>query len=255
MQRYVWMAGLLYFSVDAVLLMGANQLCGFPQSSKRIILAATVGAAYALLCLKPGFHFLGNLFWRTVSLALIAVIAFGLDSSSLRRGFIFAFLQLAMLGILDGRREGFWQIVLAVSVVFLLSMIGFGDGAGRQYLPIQIEFEGKTARFTALRDTGNCLQDPLTGESVLVVSPKVGEALLGIPISEMADPVKILQEHPLPGLRLIPYRTIGNSTGLLLAMRFGNVRLGEKVTSQTVAFSPQPIGEGKTFQALAGGNI
>ena len=56
-----------------------------------------------------------------------------------------------------------------------------------------------------------------------------------------------------PGLRLIPYASVGQRGGLLLAMRFRDVKLGGKDGSALIALAPEPIGRGEGFQALAGG--
>ena len=64
---------LLNFLVDFLLLLGASRLCGQPVKTYRVCGAAAVGGIYAGACLLPGFYFLGNLLWRTVSLGAMAV--------------------------------------------------------------------------------------------------------------------------------------------------------------------------------------
>lgn len=255
METYMLVTILLHGVVDLLLMMGTNQLCGYPQKWKRMLPGALIGCLYSWACMQPDFHFLGNDLWRGVALVLTVLTAFGEDLSALRRGLVFGVMRLAILGVLNGRGESFWMAALAASVVCLLSLIGFGDGTGKQYLPVCISYDGKKAAFTALLDTGNTLSDPLTGESVLIVSPQVAQNLLCLTPLQIADPVKTLENSRVPGLRLIPYRAVGQPGGLLLGIRFQNVQMGDRVGAQTVAFAPQTIGEGKPFQALAGGMV
>ena len=105
-------------------------------------------------------------------------------------------------------------------------------------------------RLTALRDTGNSLRDPITGKPVLIVGADIAEKLTGLSPAALRDPVRTMGS--LPGLRLIPYRTVGN-TGFLLALRIPSVKIGNRQGSALVAFSPHILGSG--YQALTGGTV
>ena len=106
---------------------------------------------------------------------------------------------------------------------------------------------------TALRDSGNTLQDPVTGESVLVIGPKAAEQLTGLNPQQLRTPLESLGS--LPGLRLIPYKAVGCSGGMLLAKRFERVKIGKKWGRVLVAFAPEGLGEGQMYQALTGGAL
>ena len=105
----------------------------------------------------------------------------------------------------------------------------------------------------ALKDTGNSLRDPLSGEQVLIFGPEAAQKLLDLDVETLKHPLEALQSSP--GLRLIPYSAVGQPGGFLLAKRFRNVKLGDQTRSALVAFAPEPIGTGQPFQALAGGSI
>ena len=87
----------LNFLVDFLLLLGADRLCGFPTALKRCGAAAGLGALYSGGCFLPGWGFLGNTLWRTVFLCLMAVLAFGCDRSTLRRGGVFVMLSMNVI--------------------------------------------------------------------------------------------------------------------------------------------------------------
>jgi hypothetical protein len=104
-----------------------------------------------------------------------------------------------------------------------------------------------------LRDTGNGLQDPITGESVLVIGPEAAANLLGLTQSQLQNPVETLKQRTVPGLRLIPYRSVGQPGGMLLGLRIKEVTVGDRRGSVLVAFAPARIGGNEGYQALTGG--
>ncbi len=246
---------LLNFLVDFLLLLGAGRLCGYPVKLKRALPAAVLGGIYAGCCLLPGFHFLGNTLWRVVSLVGISVIAYGLSVSALRRGLVFAFLSLALGGaVLMLGRGGPAGIVGASAVICLLCGFGFKERIGvTKYVPVELSYGDKNLRLTALRDTGNTLRDPITGQQVLVVGADVAGELTGLTREQLRTPVESL--HILPGLRLIPYSSVGNAGGFLLALRLKKVKIGSWQGSSLVAFAPEGLHSEGTYQALTGGTV
>ena len=64
-----------------------------------------------------------------------------------------------------------------------------------------------------------------------------------------------MRQPPFPGLRLIPYKTIGQSDGFLLGMRIASAQVGDWKGGLLVALAPEEFNcEGK-FQALTGGVV
>ena len=255
MRVYLDLVVLLNFLVDFLLLLGTNRLAGHPPGWKRCALAAALGGLYSGACMVRGLNFLGNTFWRLVFLGLMGVIAFGADRSAWKRCALFVMLSMALGGIALGLGGGsFWVLLLSACGVWLLCRLGFGGTAGgREYVPLEIRHQGSTLRLTALRDTGNTLRDPISGEAVLVVSAAAAGKLTGLTAEQLRRPLETMGAHALPGLRLIPYRAVGQSGGMLLAMRFRQVTVGDKRGPALVAFAPDRIGEG--YQALMGGAL
>lgn len=255
MAVYLDLVVLLNFLVDFLLLIGTNRLCGYRTGWGRPALAAAVGAVYGGVCLLPGFHFLGNTLWRVVSLALMTWIAYGWSKSSLRRGMVFTLLSMALGGIALGIGGGdFWSLIAAAAGVFLMCALGFREKVGSvSYIPVELAYCGKRMRLTALQDTGNALRDPVTGGSVLVVGAEVAQQLTGLTQQQLSRPVEAMQSAPLPGLRLIPYRSVGQTAGLLLALRFQDVKIGDWKGSTLVAFAPEGLSREGAYQALTGG--
>ncbi len=94
---------------------------------------------------------------------------------------------------------------------------------GQEYVDVTLHWDGHTQRVLALRDTGNTLRDPITGAPVLVVSAQVGQRLTGLTREQLAKPIETMAQRPIPGLRLIPYRAVGQSGGLLLGLSLERV--------------------------------
>ena len=256
MPIYLDLVVLLNFLVDFLLLMGTNRLCGCPLRTKRAAAAALVGGLYGGACFLPGFLFLGNTLWRLVFLGLMAVIAFGLNSGAIRQGILFVFLSMALGGIATGMgRDDFPGILLASGAVLLMCFVGFRGRVGRLYTAVKLIHGGKIQMLTALQDTGNSLKDPVSGESVLIVGADVAQELLGLTEMDLKDPVMTVEKQTVPGLRLIPYRSVGNPYGMLLAARLDEVWIGKERAGGLVAFAPEEIGRGEAYQALAGGAL
>ena len=122
-------------------------------------------------------------------------------------------------------------------------------------VPVELSYGGRTARITALRDTGNTLLDPLTGRQVLVVGADVAELLMGLTPRELRYPVDTMTKKRIPGLRLIPYHTIDNPGGMLLGLWVEKVKIGKQKGGALVALAPEKLCEDGRFQALTGGSV
>ncbi len=257
MPVYLDLVVLLNFLVDYFLILGTNRLSGFPLRPWRSAAAALLGAAYSAACLLPGLDFLMDTLWRMVSLALMALVAFGWNAGSLKRGGLLVLLSMALGGIAMGLGGGSIPgLILCAGGIWALCALSFGGRAGqREYVPLRITYGDKTVNLIALRDTGNTLCDPITGEQVLVIGAESAGRLTGLTPAQLASPLETMTRQTVPGLRMIPYRAVGQPGGMLLAMRFRDVQLGSRHTHALVAFAPEAVGKGEGYQALTGGSI
>lgn len=236
----------LNFLVDLCLLLGVNRLSGHPPGVRRAAAAAALGGGYAGACLVPGLSFLASGLWRAVSLGLMGWTAFGADRSGWTRSMLFVLLSMALGGLAVSLDTGGAGLPLCAGGLGLLCRMGLRS-RGQEMVPITVTYKGRTIRALALRDTGNSLRDPITGETIAVLSPGLGEKL-GLPAKALRDPVSAM----VPGLRLIPARTVGGG-GLLAAVRCEAVTIGGKTAGTLVAFARENFGNGE-YQALTGGS-
>lgn len=122
-------------------------------------------------------------------------------------------------------------------------------------------FSTGSIELTALQDSGNTLQDPVSGQPVLVVDGGYVQDLfpseLGITLEAMKNPISTIEHLALKGagimFRLLPYRAVRVDCGMLLAARMDSVTIHKKkYQNQLVALSPTPVSDGGAYQALIG---
>lgn len=257
MRVYVDGVMAINFLVDLLLLLGTNRLAGFPSDKKRLTAASLLGALYSGVCLLPDFRFLGSTLWRMVFLGLMGGIAFGWNRSALRRCGIFLLLSMALGGMAVALgRADIRVLALASLGLWCLSRLSFESPVGsREYVPLEITRGENTVKLLALRDTGNTLRDPISGEQALVISPSAASRLTGLTEGQLKNPMETLAAGSLPGLRLIPFRTVGSSGGMMLAMAFDQVVLDGRKRRALVAFAPENFDREGAYQALTGGGI
>lgn len=251
---YLDLVLVLNFLVDFFLILASNRLSGFPPAVARAIPAAMLGGIYAAGCLVQGFSFLGGMLWRLVSLGLMSVVAFGWNLSALRRGVVFTLLSMALGGLVMGvNRKSFGMLLLCALGLWMLCTVGFGGKIGaRSYVPVEFSVGNRKLAVLALRDTGNLLKDPVSGEQVLVADAAIAEQLLGLSREELSHPVQTLASGRVSGLRLIPYSTVSGSD-MMLAYRFRRVKIGNTYQDPLIAFAAGEIDGAREYRMLTGG--
>ncbi len=251
---YLDLVLILNYSVDFLLLMASDTLLGRPGSRLRCALGAALGAGYGAACFLPGLGFLDSGLWRLVFLALVGAAAFGPDSAGWKRTGAFVLLSLALNGLTAalGRGELPLLLLCAGGLWLLCRLLLPGGGPGSRAV-LTIAHQGKRVSLNALRDTGNTLRDPITGEAVYIIGPGAARELTGLTARQLREPLATLEEMPLGGLRLIPYRAVGCAGGLLLAKTMDNVTVGGRQKRAVIAFAPEGLGEAQGCEALVTG--
>ncbi len=265
--------------LDYLLLSVCGRLTATVLRRTRLLLAAVVGGVYAAASLMPGLGFLGTLPWQMVFALALCLVAFGPGRGLVRQSVVLALLAAAFSGVvlaltellaapaaLVGRRVYY---PMSVPVLVLTAGGAFGAirwGLGRlthqggDIAAVRVVLGGRQARFTALRDTGNTLRDPISGCPVLVADGALlGRLLpeLRVTAAELKMPAALLERinARCPALRprLLPYKAVGVDGGLLLALRPEEVEISGKREAMLVAFSPGSVSDGGGYEALLGG--
>lgn len=249
--------------IDYFVLLGAAKVCGVKLRRARYAVSAALGALYAALSVLPDAEFLSLAPIKLAMGILMALIAFGKDERLLRCTLVF-FAVSALFG------GAVWAIsmksgtsptgavymplsmpvlILSFSIIYAVLSIVFrctAKNAGRQIFDVTLKLSGKCVELRALSDTGNSLIDPVTGDGVMLVSASALNEL--IPNCEKITTENI-SEFPEFKLRLIPYRAVGTSGGLLPAFRPDKIIVGNTARDDIlIAISPQVGGDG--FNAI-----
>lgn len=277
---------LLNTALNGLLLLGTARLGGAAMIWWRMALAAALGGAYAVAAVALPWPWLSSLVAKILSAAAMTALAFGLRRGSVKLGGIFLALGAAFAGVvlavvevmgtglllMDGGAYypvSARALLLTAAAVYVLSRTVFAQlvrHTGGEVLPVELWAGPRSVKLTALRDTGNTLRDPVSNQEVVVTEWQTARGLLPPEARNLAEPSAL--ENPaelLPRLmtampsgkwRLIPFRAVGVSGGMLLAMRCDRVRIGKRtVRGGVVAFSPTPLSDGGGYTALIGGSI
>lgn len=241
----IHMAAGLNLCINALLLYGVGCMTGQRPRLWRLLAAAALGAAHAAVCLRPDCRPLGALPCRLLVLTLMGLLTFGGEGRAAAS--LLLVTPALENAVAQAGRGGWWQLAACIAALWLLG----GFCPQRRVIPVEITRGNRTLRLRALYDTGNELRDPVTGEGVLVIGSGEALRLTGLTERQLESPLQTMESRPLPGLRLVPYQSVGAKNGLLLAMRFPDVRIGGRSRPALVAFAPQSFG--REYQALAGG--
>ena len=266
--------------IDVVLLACSARLCGSPIRKGRLALAGLLGGLYSVAALWPGLGFLQHGLIRFCVMVLMLVAAFDCGRQLLRQGMmflacgccfagvVFAMTQLTGAGLLR-LPGGTYYPVSALSLLALVTLCwavcrllfsGCAQHAPRQMVQLHLRLGSQSRTLRALVDTGNTLKDPMTNEPVLVAGWELAAALLpGLCCTqqEFRNAPELMRrlsrERPELRTRLIPYRSVGVSQGLLLAVRCEAQVQDRPYRPALLAFSPTPVSAAGEYEVLTGG--
>ena len=232
-------------AIDTGLLVCSARLCGEQFRWGRMILAGVLGGAYAVAAVLPGGDFLRHGLVKASMAAAICLVAFGASARYFRltavycamgclfAGLVLAFTQLTGTGLLRLPGGGFYPVsamaLLSIGALCLaivrLMFAGSIQHTARSYETLELRLGENMVSLRALIDTGNTLKDPMTNEPVLVLDWSAAARLLpesNLREQDFLHPAELMRrlmlEHPGLRARLVPYRAVGVSQGLLLAV-------------------------------------
>ncbi|MBI2874661.1 MAG: sigma-E processing peptidase SpoIIGA [Firmicutes bacterium] len=280
---------LINFFFDYLVLVLTARMSGSRAHPGRMALAALLGAGYFLLILWEGAGFLGGLAVKLLFSALMVAVAFvpRLPGEFVRLLAYFYgvsfFVGGASFGLYSLARSGLWPLgpvpwwtvlpgSLAVSIAgrYVLRRFSRRLWEERLLVPIWIGVGGKEVRLMSLVDTGNQLNDPLTGTPVIVAELDPLAVLLPPPVSEACSAAgetegftsfleEIQDDQTGDGwirrIRLVPFRSLGTRSGILIGFRPDAIRIGENPSGRAlveavVAVSPHALSQDGSYQAL-----
>ena len=280
---YIDQVFLLNTIVDYLLLLAGARLAGTPLRRLRFLLCAGLGGLYAAAVFFDGFGpVLAHPIGKILSGVAISWIAYAKEPRSWRIVCLFFLLSggfagiLLALGLASGSPGVYlsnvyygrinWAILLisAAGISLLLHLV-FRQGArhgGNGLMDVEISIAGKKTVLSVLHDTGNTLRNPVNGKPVLVVEqdslrnlwPAEAESILRQPSPPEEKMAQLYQAEIPLSFTLLPFRSVGVSSGLLLAVHSDYIRInGKKHRKELIALVPGLISDGGGYHGLWGG--
>lgn len=279
---YVDTLFLLNAMVDYLLLLAAARLAGEPLARLRFLLGALLGGGYAVAIFLPGLAFLRHPLCRGAAAVLMLLAAYGGSRRLVRQGVIFLALSCAFaggvlaVGLMGGQglalgRSGVIYSPLDLKLVLLsaagcygaltmaFSRVGAAHRCLRGAAAGAADHRGADGGAGGPGRHGEHPHRPGIGPPVMVAE---GDRLTAL-FPKECRPERDDLEDPASGLvrlgrgawrgrfSLLPYRAVGVSRGLLLAVRVDQIQLaGENKGPLLVALSPTPVSDGGGYGAL-----
>lgn len=264
--------------LDYGLLMATARIAGCPFVRLRLLAGALFGGLYALLIFVPGLEFLSAVPLRLCSGVVMLLMAFGGQRRFFHLLLVFAGVTMAvgggvlaltavgsatLYGGVVGTGADFLAVILAGAAGCMLLSLGFrrkGALGRRNYAQVSLALGERSTSFRALVDTGNSLTDQSNRRVIVADWQVLGELLppeIGLERADVQSPGSGFEKLARvlgPGrVRLLSYRTVGLSDGLLLALRPDRVEInGRKRPGMLVAASAHPVSDGGEYQGLVG---
>ncbi|MBR6353176.1 MAG: sigma-E processing peptidase SpoIIGA [Oscillospiraceae bacterium] len=197
---------LLSLLVDYLLCLMTARFCGLVLRRARYLLAALLGAVYAVLVFLPGLQWAAQPAVSLCAAAGMGLVAFGGERRLLRCCAAFLAVSASLGGLVwaialragsmrppDGRLllGGF-----ALSYLLLTLLSRTRQRRAREsQVTVELRLGQAHSVFRALLDSGNCLRDPLTQAPVMLVSPAVLRPLFpGLEaLLDERDPVALVE--------------------------------------------------------------
>lgn len=252
MSLYVVELDVLFFNnffIDATIIWLFLKIVNTRVKLRRILLSALIGAIY--VCLKVFFIryisllvFLnsvieGLLTYIVIPCVMLKVLYGAKTYIRFKTYYIFMLVFVLTTGIasvityntpIGGIRQSSILgrvLILLCSCLFIKGIVYMKEvsvESKQTKLRVVIEYKGKRIEGIGLVDTGNSLIDPIYGKPVTICE----DGLFGI---DVKSEVRL---DKLQGAHLIPFRTIGNSKGMLLAIRVDCLKIykGTNATTQ-----------------------
>jgi stage II sporulation protein GA (sporulation sigma-E factor processing peptidase) len=277
------------FSVNFLMLLAAAKFSGFPYRRLRLLASAMFGGLYGVLACVPGLKILSSLGIKLAVGATMVFIGFGFVNLKRYIKYLMLFILVSVVfggdvfaiyitgggDIKDfGSNLLYSRIspnVLIISVLLCYGFISiFFSGVGRHggscgdITQIEASMGDRKITISALVDTGNTLQDPISRAAVMVAEVDAVKDIFPPGIqglfdrSLVSDPQALMIISEVDSalarrFRLIPFKSVGLEGGILLAFRPDSVLVSGRVQKgMLIALSPNDLSEGAGYSALVG---
>lgn len=256
--------------MNYIILFACGVLLKVQIKKWRILASASIGAVYTIVMYLDIIPIYSNVIMKFVLSVGMVYIAFkpsGMKqaikelvifylASFVFGGCVFGlmyFLKPQLVQIRNGVFVGTYPLKVAIiggSVAFIIIQLGFKLVKAKiskkdMIYKIEIRICEKTARISALLDTGNLLKEPITGLPVVIVEKNSLKKILPEEILNNLDKVvggdtdELMYNEELikyiSRFRMIPFSSVGKQNGLLLGVRSDSVNIILDEVSETIS--------------------
>lgn len=230
---------LINLAVNYLALLGTAKVCGKQTRRMKILAGAAIGAIYAVVSVLNGLQFLVHPLFKISVGILMSMCAF-MGCKSLFKITAVFFVISALFGGVVFAVSVFFEapfgnafytpvtlkiLVPSFAVTYAVISIVFKRMAvrNRSIVEAEVRMDKRRVTLLALEDSGNQLIDPVSGKTVMIA-----ELEKILPLFEENTQTLLKQSGNVSEtfvklsdkgnrFRLIPFRTVGISEGLLLA--------------------------------------
>lgn len=278
---YIENVFLLNWIIDYFLLLSTAGFAGAPLQRMRLAVCSAAGGLYAVAALMPKHACLSVIPAKFLAGFAMAIAAYWPLQKKWRLTALFFLISGALAGMVLGvsmadMRFGdlvsniyYMRITLPLLltttvIMYLLLRLVFRQGARHgegELMIVTVSIQHHQQQFTTLYDTGNTLRDLVSGKPVLVLERKALQHVFSSQIEAILDStcppeekmVQLYNKGVGKEFTLLPFRSIGVSSGLLLAVRSDYIKVGKRTYPHTlVALCEGPVSDGGCYQALWG---
>ncbi|AEF17104.1 sigma-E processing peptidase SpoIIGA [Thermoanaerobacterium xylanolyticum LX-11] len=246
-------------------------------NNAKLIFSSALGALYVILIFFSLPNIIYSLTFKIIISILMVAIAFGFNRfhefirvlsifylvSFIIGGTAFALIYVVNIGIRQ-------IIIAALFFAILLTYIGWGYISKKNIesnilYKLHIDMDNKGRDVRAILDTGNTLHDPISNYPVAIVEYEAVKELLPEKLKNVFDSMgnesifemtKVVDDDKwLKRLRLVPFNSIGNDSGILIGFIPDNLVVEGYRKSQKnaiVGIYFKKLNETSDYEALIG---
>ena len=286
MQQIIYVDVLIFLNtiITFIILLATTEISGVSAKAVRLLTGSLLGGIYSLIILAPEMNVFLVFATRIAMSVSIISITFSIHKikkflrclvSFVGISFVFAgivyflesFLSSSFLQMNNGMvyfDVSFFSLVVMCSAAFFVIRIinkkVFTKTQTDLIYELEIMFNGKSVRMTALYDSGNCVQDVYTGKPVIIVNANkikefFDEKTFNLLFVDFSDDENMISNIKL---RFLPVKSISSST-LLPAFTAQKIIISDEnirkeISSPCIAVTFDELGE-NSYQALINQSI
>lgn len=283
--------------MNYLILWTTSKMLKTRTSNSRLFIGALIGALYAaFLIVKPNLrHYYTAAATFVLSLVMVAVtfspekpgnfiktLVVFYVSTFVFAGATFAFFYMNSQGTLikNGLLYVFWDskwtaVLLSIITSIIIFKV-FIEVIQQKFFKeklithLKVIFDSKEISLSALIDTGNSLQDPISNMPVIIVEFSAIKEILPSEICNIFEQVneqdfssltsKLYNSSWFNRFRLIPFNSIGKENGMLIGFKPDYVVIGDDVEKKDVsdvviAIYDKVLSKTKNYRALLGPDL